>query len=61
MPARYEVFRDAAGGWRWRLVAKNGEIVAQSESYSSKRHAERAVADVKATSDAAKSVELDGS
>jgi uncharacterized protein YegP (UPF0339 family) len=31
--ARYEVFEDEAGEWRWRLQAANGEIVAQSEGY----------------------------
>ena len=43
--ARYEVFQDSAGGFRWRLVADNGEIVAQSESYPTKAHAARGVKD----------------
>jgi len=29
----FEVFRDAAQGYRFRLRANNGEIVAVSESY----------------------------
>jgi uncharacterized protein len=29
----FEVFRDAAGEYRFRLKANNGEIVAQSEGY----------------------------
>lgn len=31
--AHYEVFRDKGGEYRWRLVAANGEPVAQSEGY----------------------------
>lgn len=38
---RFEIFPDHAGQHRWRLRAANGEIVAQSESYSSPRDAER--------------------
>ena len=34
MMGRYEVFQDLAGQWRWRLKARNGEVVAQSESYT---------------------------
>lgn len=41
--AHYEIFKDAADQWRWRLVAGNGETVAQSESYTTKEHAERGV------------------
>lgn len=41
---RYEVFQ-ASDGWRWRLVAANGEIVSQSESYTRKDDAARGAAD----------------
>lgn len=38
-----EVFQDGAGGWRWRRVAGNGEIIADSaESYTRRADAERA-------------------
>ena len=40
---RFEVFPDKAGGWRFRLVAKNGEIVAASESYTSPSNTRRAI------------------
>jgi uncharacterized protein YegP (UPF0339 family) len=39
MAAKIEVFADAAGQWRWRLVAANGEIVASSEAYTTKASA----------------------
>jgi uncharacterized protein len=33
----YEVYRDAGGYWRWRYVASNGRIIADSgESYVNK-------------------------
>jgi uncharacterized protein YegP (UPF0339 family) len=38
--ARVHIYRDAAGEWRWRLVAKNGRTIADSaEGYVEKRKA----------------------
>ena len=34
--ARFVIYRDRAGQYRWRLVARNGEIVATSEAYTTK-------------------------
>lgn len=34
--ARYEIYRDTAGQWRWRLVAGNGRIVASGEGYKTR-------------------------
>lgn len=46
--ARFEVFRDRADEWRWRLVASNGEIIADSaEGYASKQGAQRGIESVK--------------
>ncbi len=37
---RFEIFRDRAGEWRWRLVHRNGNIIATSgEGYTSKQNA----------------------
>lgn len=33
--------------WRWRLIARNGEIVASGEGYPSKAHVKRAIATVR--------------
>jgi uncharacterized protein YegP (UPF0339 family) len=42
--ARFQVYQDRAGEWRWRLRAANGQIVADSaEGYTRKHDAERAV------------------
>jgi len=44
----FRVFRDNAGEWRWRLVAANGRIVADSgEGYTRRRDVERAIRRIK--------------
>lgn len=37
--SKFEVYQSKSGGYRWRLKANNGEIVAMSEEYSTKEHA----------------------
>lgn len=44
--ARFEVYRDRASSYRWRLVAANGETVAQSESYTRRGDAIRGCRDL---------------
>lgn len=40
---RVEVYQDHAGKWRWREVAANGNIVADSgQGYSTRSNAKRA-------------------
>lgn len=39
----FQVFQDKAGQWRWRLRAANRRTVAQSEGYTRKYDATRAV------------------
>jgi uncharacterized protein YegP (UPF0339 family) len=41
--AKFKIYRDANGEWRWHLKASNGRIVAQGESYRSRRDARRGV------------------
>jgi uncharacterized protein YegP (UPF0339 family) len=52
--AEFEVYKDKAGKWGWRLRASNGEKIAQSEAYSSKKAAEKGIAAVKRTASKAK-------
>ena len=33
---KFELYQDKAGGWRFRLKARNGEVIASSEHYSTK-------------------------
>jgi uncharacterized protein YegP (UPF0339 family) len=50
MPAEpvFELFEDDAGEWRWRLVATNGNIIADSgEGYSSKQGVKRGIESVR--------------
>jgi hypothetical protein len=45
---KFEIYADAKGSYRWRLVASNGQTVASSgESFASKAHARRAAENVK--------------
>lgn len=39
MKPRFNVYKDKRGEWRFNLTASNGEIIAASEGYSSKRNA----------------------
>lgn len=40
--ARFEVYQDKKKGWRFRLVAANGRIIAQGESHTREKDAWRA-------------------
>jgi len=49
-PASFEVYRDNAGQWRWRLIHRNGNILAAaSEGYTRRRDAKRSVDSVRDT------------
>jgi uncharacterized protein len=39
MPGKFELYKDRAGKFRFRLKAGNGQIIAASEAYESKRAA----------------------
>ena len=44
---RFEIFKDAAGKFRFRLRAQNGEIIAESQGYESKESCQKGIASVK--------------
>ena len=49
----FQVFADAKGEWRWRLVAANGKRIASSgEGYKSRKHCLAAIELVKRASTA---------
>jgi uncharacterized protein YegP (UPF0339 family) len=53
--AKFEIFLDKAGHYRWRLKASNGQKVATSgESFASKDNARRAARSVKSPAPNAK-------
>ncbi len=43
---RIEVYRDAAGQWRYRVLAANGETIAASEGYTRRADAQRGARDL---------------
>lgn len=47
MPAKFEVYKDASGKFRFRLRAANNEIVAQGEAYTTKAACMNGVESVK--------------
>ena len=40
---KIQIYKDKGGGYRFRLLAGNGKIVAIGESYTEKRHVYRAI------------------
>ena len=56
---RFEIYPDASGSYRWRLIASNGQTVASSgESFASKANARRAAENVKDNAGKAEIVEV---
>lgn len=48
MSAKFELYKDAKGEFRWRLVASNGQMIANSgEGYKSKDSAKSGIESVK--------------
>jgi uncharacterized protein YegP (UPF0339 family) len=45
--AKFEIYKDAAGEYRFRLRAPNGEIIAASEGYTQKSSCKNGIASVK--------------
>jgi uncharacterized protein YegP (UPF0339 family) len=46
--AKFDIYKDRAGHYRWRLIASNGEKVATSgEAFASQSNAARAARGVK--------------
>jgi uncharacterized protein YegP (UPF0339 family) len=50
---RFELYRDAKGEWRWRLRARNGEVVAESgEGYTRREDCEHGIGLVRQSAEA---------
>ncbi|VXB04340.1 DUF1508 domain-containing protein [Aeromicrobium sp. 9AM] len=58
MAGKFEVFTDSAGKFRFRLKARNGEVVASSEAYESKSAAIGGTEAVQRAADGASVVDL---
>ncbi|MCC6275972.1 MAG: YegP family protein [Leptospiraceae bacterium] len=59
MSAKFEVYKDKAGEYRFRLKAANGETIAVGEGYSSKSACLNGVESVKKNAPIATIVEQD--
>jgi uncharacterized protein YegP (UPF0339 family) len=46
MAAKFELFKDSAGKFRFRLKAANGEVIASSEAYNTKARAQNGIKSV---------------
>ena len=56
---KFEIYKDKAGEFRFRIVATNGNVLASSEGYSAKASATTAIDRI--TSDAAGADTVDNS
>jgi len=59
MAGKFELYTDSSGGYRFRLKAGNGEVIASSESYTTKAAAKNGIDSVKSNAPGAEVVELD--
>lgn len=59
MAAKFEVYKDKAGEFKFRLKAENGETIAISEGYTTKSACKNGIASVKRNAPVALIVELE--
>ena len=57
---KFVLWIDKKGEWRWNLVARNGQVIAVSEGYSSKAAAKNGIRSVRLNAPLARVVEKDG-
>ncbi|KKG08813.1 YegP family protein [Methanosarcina sp. 2.H.A.1B.4] len=57
--AKFEVYPDESGEYRFRLRARNGQIIAVSQGYKSKESCVRGIQSVKANAPTARIVFLE--
>lgn len=55
---KFEVYKDAAGKFRFRLKAPNGEIIATGEAYESKDGCKKGIESVKTNAPKAQVVDM---
>ena len=60
MFGKFELYKSKAGKWRWRLKARNGQIIAMaSQGYSSKQAAQNGLESVRWNAPFSKTIEID--
>ena len=55
---KFEIYKDKAGEFRFRIRATNGNILASSEGYTDKRSAQGAIDRIKVDAAAADTLDL---
>ncbi len=55
--SRFEVFKDKKGEWRFRLRARNNEIIAVGEGYTSKQNCLKGIKSIKKNAGGAKIID----
>ncbi|QGN58637.1 YegP family protein [Nostocoides sp. HKS02] len=59
MAAKFELYQDKAGKYRFRLKAGNGQVIATGEAYESKDAAQNGIESVQKNAPGAPIVEVD--
>lgn len=59
MAGKFEVYQDNGGKFRFRLKSSNGQVIASSQGYSSKKSCLNGIESVKKTSADAEIVEVE--
>jgi uncharacterized protein len=47
MAAKFELYKDKKGEYRWKLIATNGQTIAVGEGYTTKESAKNGIESVK--------------
>ncbi|NIO38370.1 DUF1508 domain-containing protein [Candidatus Bathyarchaeota archaeon] len=55
---KFEIYKDTAGKFRWRLKAPNSEIIASGESYESRESCRKGIQSVKTNAPKAEIAEM---
>ena len=55
---KFEIYKDSAGKFRWRLKAPNSEIIASGEAYESKDSCKKGIQSVKTNAPKAQITEM---
>jgi uncharacterized protein len=58
MAGKFEIYKDSADQFRWRLKASNGEIIANPEGYTTKDNAKNGIESVKSNAPDASTEDL---
>lgn len=59
MAGKFEVYKDRAGKYRFRLKATNGQVVAVGEAYESKSAAKKGCESVQRAAEGAEVIEVE--